>query len=137
MLFIANLAFRVHPLRYRKEITYLEIEEFKAELDRSAKRINNILVPMRSVFTMAFKEGIIRDNVMARVDNRRIEEPTINPLSLDEVIKVLECVHPHYRNCLTIMFFHRVEIRRDGGLEVEECSPGQEDRQDLRDTRLW
>ncbi|MGM0664697.1 MAG: phage integrase central domain-containing protein [Thermodesulfobacteriota bacterium] len=59
-----------------KDITYLEIEEFKAELDRSAKRINNILVPMRSVFSMAFKEGIIKDNVMARVDNLRIEEPT-------------------------------------------------------------
>jgi hypothetical protein len=88
-----------------KEITYLEIEEFKAGLEVSTKRINNILVPMRSVFTMAFKEGIIRDNVMARVNNLRIEEPTINPLSLDEFIKVLECVHPHYRNCLTVLFF--------------------------------
>jgi integrase len=88
-----------------KGISYLDVEEFKTELDLSAKRINNILVPMRSVFTMAFKEGIIRDNVMARVDNLRIEEPTINPLSMDEVIRVLECVHPHYKNCLTIVFF--------------------------------
>jgi integrase len=93
-----------------KSISYLDIEEFKAGLNRSAKRINNILVPMRSVFTMAFKEGIIRDNVMARVDNLRIEEPTINPLSMDEVIKVLECVHPHYRNCLTILFFTGVRF---------------------------
>jgi integrase len=88
-----------------KGISYLDVEEFKTDLDLSAKRINNILVPMRSVFTMAFKEGIIKDNVMARVDNLRIEEPTINPLSMDEVIRVLECVHPHYRNCLTILFF--------------------------------
>ena len=88
-----------------REISYLDIEEFKAGLEVSTKRINNVLVPMRSVFTMAFKEGIIRDNVMARVDNLRIEEPTINPLSMDEVIKVLECVHPHYKNCLTILFF--------------------------------
>jgi integrase len=86
-------------------ISYLDIEEFKAGLEVSTKRINNVLVPMRSVFTMAFKEGIIRDNVMARVDNLRIEEPTINPLSMDEVIKVLDCVHPHYKNCLTILFF--------------------------------
>jgi integrase len=88
-----------------RDISYLDVEEFKAELNRSAKRINNILVPMRSVFTMAYKEGIIKDNVMSRVDNLRIDEPTINPLSMDEVIKVLECVHPHYRNCLTILFF--------------------------------
>ncbi len=90
------------PLR---NISYLDVEEFKAELNRSAKRINNILVPMRSVFTMAYKEGIIKDNVMSRVDNLRIDEPTINPLSMDEVIKVLECVHPHYKNCLVVLFF--------------------------------
>jgi len=90
------------PLR---NISYLDVEEFKAELNRSAKRINNIMVPMRSVFTMAYKEGIIKDNVMSRVDNLRIDEPTINPLFMDEVIKVLECVHPHYRNCLAVLFF--------------------------------
>jgi integrase len=77
-----------YPIR---DISYLDIEEFKAELNRSAKRINNILVPMRSVFTRAYKEGIIKGNVMSRVDNLRIDEPTINPLSMDEVIKVLEC----------------------------------------------
>jgi integrase len=88
-----------------RDISYLDIEEFKATLNLSAKRINNILVPMRSVFTMAFKEGIIKDNVMMKVDNLRIDEPNINPLSMDEVLKVLDCVHPHYRNCLTILFF--------------------------------
>ena len=62
------------------EISYLDVEEFKAGLEVSTKRINNVLVPMRSVFTMAFKEGIIRDNVMARVDNLRIEEPTFDAL---------------------------------------------------------
>jgi integrase len=87
------------------DISYLDVDEFKAGLEVSTKRINNVLVPMRAVFTMAFKEGIIKDNVMDRVDNLRIEEPTINPLTMDEVIKVLECVHPHYRNCLTILFF--------------------------------
>jgi len=40
-----------------KGISYLDIEEFKAGLEVSTKRINNVLVPMRAVFTMAFKEG--------------------------------------------------------------------------------
>jgi integrase len=88
-----------------RDISYLEIEEFKAGMDLSAKRINNILVPMRSVFNMAFKEGILKDNVMLKVDNLRIDEPVINPLSMDEVLKVLECVHPHHKDCLTILFF--------------------------------
>ena len=88
-----------------KEITYLDVEEFKSELKCSAKRINNIVVPMRSVFRMAFKEGIIKDNVMSRIDNLRIDEPTINPLSLEGSLLVIENVHPHYRNCLTTLFF--------------------------------
>ena len=88
-----------------KEITYLDMEGFKAELECTAKRINNILVPIRSVFTMAFKEGIIKDNVMVRVDNLKTDEPSIHPLSLDETLSVIDCVHPHYRNCITTLFF--------------------------------
>ncbi|MBN1850969.1 MAG: site-specific integrase [Deltaproteobacteria bacterium] len=98
-------------------ISYLDIEEFKAGLEVSVKRINNILVSMRSVFTMAFKEGIIKGNVMLKVDNLRIDEPTINPLSMDEVLKVLECVHTHYRNCLTILFFTGLRFGEMAGLK--------------------
>jgi integrase len=65
---------------------------------------------MRSVFTMAYKEGIIRDNVMRRVDNLRADEPTINPLTLEEVLKVIESTHPHYRNCLTMLFYTGVRF---------------------------
>ncbi len=100
-----------------KSISYLDIEEFKAGLEVSAKRINNILVPMRSVFTMAFKEGIIKDNVMLKVDNLRIDEPTINPLSMDEVLTVLESIHPHYRNCLTVLFFTGLRFGEMTGLK--------------------
>jgi integrase len=88
-----------------REISYLEVEEFKAELNRSPKRTNNILVPMRSVFSMAFKEGIIEDNVMLKVDNLRADEPSIHPLSLDEALKVIDAVDPHYRNCMITLFF--------------------------------
>jgi integrase len=60
---------------------------------------------MRSVFTMAFKEGIIKDNVMSRVDNLRADDPAINPLSLDEAKRVIESVHPIYKGCITTLFF--------------------------------
>ena len=88
-----------------RDITYFDIEGFIAGLKCSSKRINNILVPMRSVFTLAYKQGIVADNIMMKVDNLRIDEPLIHPFSLDEVMKVLDCVHPHYRNCLTVLFF--------------------------------
>ena len=88
-----------------RDISYLEIEEFKADLNRSPKRTNNILVPMRSVFSMAFKEGIIEDNVMLKVDNLRADDPSIYPLSLEGVHKVVDAVDPHYRNCMITLFF--------------------------------
>ncbi len=102
-----------------KNISYLDVEEFKAELDCSAKRINNILVPMRSVFTMAYKEGILTDNVMLKVDNLRADDPIINPLSMEEVLKVLDCVHPHYRNCLTVLFFTGLRFGEMAGLRFK------------------
>jgi integrase len=88
-----------------REINYLDIEEFKAGLNRSAKRINNILVPMRSIFKMAFKSGIVDDNIMLKVENLRTDPPMINPLTPDEVKKVLESAHPHYKEFFTTAFF--------------------------------
>ncbi|MFC1868602.1 tyrosine-type recombinase/integrase [Thermodesulfobacteriota bacterium] len=99
------------------EITYLDIEGFKAKLKCSAKRINNILVPMRSVFTMAFKEGIIKDNVMHRVDNLRADEPTIHPFTLEETMKVMEYIHPYYKNCLTTLFYTGLRFGEMAGLK--------------------
>jgi len=55
--------------------------------------------------------------VMSKVDNLRIDEPTINPLSMNEVTKVLECVHPHYRNCLTLLFFTGLRFGEMAGLK--------------------
>jgi len=91
-----------HPIR---DISYLDVEEFKAELETSAKRVNNILVPLRSLFKMAFKSGVVEDNIMLKVDNLRTDPPVINPLTPDEVRKVLECIHPHYKNFFITAFF--------------------------------
>ena len=32
---------------------------------------------------------------------------------------------------------YRVEVRGNGGVEVEKCSPGQENGEDMRDPGLW
>jgi len=88
-----------------RKISYLDVDRFKSELDCSPKRINNILVPMRSVFKMAFKSGIVDDNIMLKVDNLRSDPPIINPLTPVEVKRVLENVHSHYREFFTTAFF--------------------------------
>ena len=51
------------------EIGFLDIEEFICDLECSAKRINNILVPVRSLFKFAMKAGLIEKNPMDLVEN--------------------------------------------------------------------
>jgi len=87
------------------EISYLDIEEFISELECSSKRINNLLVPMRGVFKLAHKSGMIEKNVMAMVENRKIEKPQIHPLTMDEIDLFLKHVHPFYRPYFVVAFF--------------------------------
>jgi integrase len=87
------------------DIGYLDVETFISELGCSAKRINNVLVPMRGVFRLAEKSGIISTNIMKMVENRRTEKPQINPMSLDEVNAFLAKVNPYYRPFFEVAFF--------------------------------
>ena len=86
-------------------ISYLEIEEFISKLTCSPKRINNILVPMRAVFSFAIKAGLIENNPMSLVENLKVSKPDIHPMSMEEVNRFLGFVNPHYKNFFTIAFF--------------------------------
>ncbi len=88
-----------------ENISYMDVENFILTLNCSLKRVNNILIPMRSVFKMAFKEDIIGENVMLKVDNRPIEQSEINPFTHDEVVRILNVVHPFYRNYTAVKFY--------------------------------
>ncbi len=79
--------------------------EFVSELDCTAKRKNNILVPMRSVLKMAFLSGIIDRNPMDRIRNLKTDKPDIKPMSMEEVRLFLDCVSERYRDFFTVAFF--------------------------------
>jgi integrase len=87
------------------EITYLDIEEFISGLKCSHKRINNILVPMRSVMKFALKADIINKNPMSLVENLKVTKPDIHPLSMDEVHKFLNAVNLYFRVFFVVAFF--------------------------------
>ena len=83
----------------------VDVEEFMDILECSAKRVNNILVPLRSLFKMAKRNGFVRRNVMLDVENLSVDKPRINPLSMDEVTAFLDAVSPHYRNFFSVALF--------------------------------
>jgi integrase len=95
-------AFKDYPIN---AIAYLDVEKFISRLDCGPKRINNILVPMRSVFKMAHKHGYVQDNVMLKVENRPLEQPDIYPFTYEEVLRFLDAVDPYYRPYSSIRFF--------------------------------
>ncbi len=88
-----------------EKIRPVDVEEFMATRGCGAKRVNNILVPMRSVFRMARKNGFVQRNIMLDVGNLPVDKPHINPLSMREVAAFLSAVNPHYRNYFTTAFF--------------------------------
>jgi integrase len=88
-----------------RRISYLDVEDFISDLECSTKRINNVLVPMRSVFKLAYKSGMVEQNVMSMVENRKVEKPQIHPLSIEEVNRFLNCVRSFYRPFFEVAFF--------------------------------
>lgn len=101
------------------EISYLEIRKFISRFHCSAKRINNILVPMRSVFKMAYEAGIIERNPMDRIRNLKTTKSDIHPLSVEEVKLFLESVHPLFQNFFTVAFFTGMRFGEMAALKWE------------------
>jgi integrase len=106
-------AFKDMPIN---AIAYLDVEMFISALSCGGKRINNILVPMRSIFNMAYKHGYVLDNVMLKVENRSLEQPDIFPLSYDEAMLVLDAVEPFYRPYSIVRFFTGLRAGEIDGL---------------------
>jgi len=89
-----------------KDISYMEILEFRNNIEVSPKRANNIMVPMKSVFDMAFREGILTDNVMRKIKRLREETPDINPFPYSEIQEILRFIDPWYQWYVVVAFFN-------------------------------
>ncbi len=107
------------------DIAYSEIMKFYNELDVSAKRANNIMVPMKSVFEMAYKDGIIADNVMKKIDRADIEQPDIRPFSYAQIYQVLDAIDPWYRPYVQVAFFSGMRAGELNALKWSDYSPDQ------------
>jgi len=96
--------FKDTPIR---EMTSSDVEDFADSLENiSNKRINNILVPMRSVFKYAAHKDrrLVDENIMTDVENRTIVHPDIFPFTYDEAIRLQYPMDPIYRYYTIIRF---------------------------------
>jgi len=91
--------------RLLADITVSEIKAWIGGLAISAKRVNNILVPLRAVMSDAFVDGLIDRNPASRIKNlpHRFEEP--DPLTPDEINRLLGTCEHQTRNLFQFAFW--------------------------------
>ena len=99
------------------DIDFLDVEEFRSKLKCSNKRINNVLVPMRSLMKFALKAGLIDKNPMDLIENLTASKPEIHPMSIDEVHRFLDVVKPQYKNFFTVAFYAGMRFGEMAGLK--------------------
>jgi len=74
------------------DLTASMIKSWIGSLTISAKRINNVLIPLRTIFSDAYAEELIDKNPMLRVKNLPVitEEPNpLTPIQIEAILKEL------------------------------------------------
>ncbi|MBX9877614.1 MAG: site-specific integrase [Candidatus Obscuribacterales bacterium] len=82
---------------YVDQITEDQIARFQADISQSvsATRTNNILGPLRYILKTCVRRKLIGDNPALYVSQLREEDPNIDPLTADELDKVITCMKPY------------------------------------------
>ncbi len=83
---------------YLPEITPTIIKDWISSRTCSNKRINNILSPLRQMYTEAYDEELIEKHPMERMKNLKITTREPRPLNNTEISKVLESVEGTIKN---------------------------------------
>lgn len=82
-----------------------DIRSWRAELAISAKRINNVLIPLRGALEDAFRDGLIPENPAVRIASlkHRYDEP--DPFSVDEIRAIIAAAPDQARQLFQFAFW--------------------------------
>jgi integrase len=106
-----------------QELRRAQVKEWILGLDLSLKRIRNLLLPLGNVLKDALDAGLIEHNPLADIDPAKFVSPEqrtrpkarVNPLSPDEIEKVLRACDGQMRNFFAFALF--------SGLRTSELIP--------------
>lgn len=88
-----------------RKLSTKDINDWINSLLISAKRINNVLIPLRLVLDDAYYDGLIDSNPADRVRNIPHRYPEPNPFNPDEMRLILENCTPQSRNLFQFAFW--------------------------------
>lgn len=100
-----------------RQLTTKDIKDWMSNLDISAKRICNVLIPLRLVLQDAYMDGLIDSNPANRIKNptHRYDEP--QPFTPEEMRLILENCPPQTRNLFQFAFWSGLRTSELIGLE--------------------
>jgi len=88
-----------------KAVTASMVREWLTELPITGKRKNNILIPLREVFQLAYRDGIIAANPLDRIENLRHQPEEPNPFAPNEINKILVTASGQIKNLFQFAFY--------------------------------
>ena len=81
---------------------------------RSPKRWNDALIPLRGVFTLAMDDDLIVNDPTAKLRNKRPNPEPVEPFAYAEVLAILQHMQAHYspqvHNAFAMLFFTGMRV---------------------------
>jgi len=104
------------------ELNRQEIESWINSLEISAKRINNILIPLRQIMERAFYDELIDNNPMTRIKNLKVQTREPEPFTLTEIDAILGQLEGSAKNAIQFGFWTGLRTSELLGLRWENVS---------------
>jgi len=90
---------------YLSDLTAPMIKNWMASLKISAKRINNIMTPLRMIFEDAYEDEVIHKNPLSRIKNLPVKTREPEPFSQKEIAKILSQLTGQDHNLIITAFW--------------------------------
>ena len=90
---------------YLSDLTAPMIRKWMASLEISAKRINNIMTPLRMIFEDAYEDEIIHKNPLKRIKILPVTTRDPEPFDLEEINKILSQLSGQDHNLIKTAFW--------------------------------
>lgn len=109
---------------YLDQITEEQIALLQADVSRrvSARRVNNIMGPLRFILKICARRKLITDNPSVNVPPLREEDPKIDPLSEEELDAALSVMKPHHRALFTCLAWTGARPDEMFALRFADCN---------------
>jgi integrase len=88
-----------------KDVSAAMVRTWLTDLTITGKRKNNILIPLREVFQLAYRDGIITANPLERIENLRHKPEEPNPFTPAEINSVLAAASGQVKNLFQFAFY--------------------------------